>query len=76
MSESRTIVVTIIGTGVALGALLIGLVMNQTAGFSPSRSSESGHSRNVGIRRHNHLYDGTTIGDRGPRFAQLGGPTH
>ena len=29
MSESRTIVVTIIGTGVALGALLIGLVMNQ-----------------------------------------------
>ena len=29
MSESRTIVITIIGTGVALGALLIGLVMNQ-----------------------------------------------
>ena len=29
MSESRTIVVTIIGTGVALGALLISLVMNQ-----------------------------------------------
>ena len=29
MNENRTVVITIIGTGVALGALLIGLVMNQ-----------------------------------------------
>ena len=34
MTESRTIVVTIIGTGVALGLLVIGVVMNQTSGLN------------------------------------------
>ena len=34
MSESRTIVVTIIGTGVTLAVLVIGVVMNQTSGLN------------------------------------------
>ena len=42
MSESRTIVVTIIGTGVALGALLIGLVMNQNLRIDDLRGDLTG----------------------------------
>ena len=42
MSESRTIVVTIIGTGVALGALLIGLVMNQNLRIDDLRGELTG----------------------------------
>ena len=42
MSESRTMVVTIIGTGVALGALLIGLVMNQNLRIDDLRGDLTG----------------------------------
>lgn len=42
MSESRTIVVTIIGTGIALGALLIGLVMNQNLRIDDLRDDLTG----------------------------------
>ncbi len=42
MSERRTIVVTIIGTGVALGALLIGLVMNQNLRIDDLRGDLTG----------------------------------
>ena len=42
MIESRTIVVTIIGTGVALGALLIGLVMNQNLRIDDLRGDLTG----------------------------------
>ena len=42
MSESRIIVVTIIGTGVALGALLIGLVMNQNLRIDDLRGDLTG----------------------------------
>ena len=42
MSESRTIVVTIIGTGVALGALLIGLMMNQNLRIEDLRGDLTG----------------------------------
>ena len=42
MSESRTIVITIIGTGVALGALLVGLVMNQNLRIDDLRGDLTG----------------------------------
>ena len=42
MSESRTIVITTIGTGVALGALLIGLVMNQNLRIDDLRGDLAG----------------------------------
>ena len=42
MSESRTMVVTIIGTGVALGVLLIGLVMNQNLRIDDLRGDLTG----------------------------------
>ena len=47
MSESRTIVVTIIGTGVALGALLIGLVMNQNLRIDDLRGDLTGQIDNL-----------------------------
>ena len=47
MSESRTIVVTIIGTGVALGALLIGLVMNQNLRIDDLRGDLTGQIDDV-----------------------------
>ncbi len=42
MSESRAIVITIIGTGVALGALLISLVMNQNLRIDDLRRDLTG----------------------------------
>ena len=42
MSESRTIVITIIGTGVALGALLVGLMMNQNLRIDDLRGELTG----------------------------------
>ena len=47
MSESRTIVITIIGTGVALGALLIGLVMNQNLRIDDLRGDLTGQIDDV-----------------------------
>ena len=47
MSESRTIVVTIIGTGVALGALLIGLVINQNLRIDDLRGNLTGQIDDV-----------------------------
>ena len=42
MSESSTIVITTIGTGVALGALLIGLVLDQNLRIDGLRSDLTG----------------------------------
>ena len=47
MGESRTIVITIIGTGVALGSLLTGLTMNQNLRIDDLRADLTGQMHDL-----------------------------